>query len=100
MRFASASSGLAQAILGAWLEDRARRWANPGSDQHEPSPLRLVPAAALVVGALGSSTLGKLRLGCGLPVGLRLIFETPKVIDERKVLDAFQWLKETDDATD
>jgi hypothetical protein len=52
------------------------------------------------VGALGSSTLGKLRLGRGLLVGLRLIFETPKAIDGRKVLDAFQWLKETDDATD
>jgi hypothetical protein len=30
-------------ILGAWLEDRARRWANLDSDMHEPSQLRLVP---------------------------------------------------------
>jgi len=32
-------------------------------------------------------------------VGLRFIFETSKAIDGRKVLNAFQWLKETDDAT-
>jgi len=29
-------------ILGAWIADRARRWANLGSDVSEQSPLRLV----------------------------------------------------------
>ena len=29
-------------ILGAWMGDHARRWANSGSDASEPSPLRLV----------------------------------------------------------
>jgi hypothetical protein len=29
-------------ILGAWLEDRARRWANLGSDTHEALQSRLV----------------------------------------------------------
>ena len=29
-------------ILGAWLEDRARRWTNLGSEMHESPQLRLV----------------------------------------------------------